>query len=119
MMFRARKELSDNNEVDPDNTFMKKEKNYVYLLASIIVLVSSALCFILDTNWPSRVNFVFRIPIYISIGHALCFTIIFGILDIANFLLSYFQSQNALNMVESQDQVYHLFYIKKTRLLPY
>lgn len=105
MLYRARKELSDNNNIDPDNTFMKKEKNQFYLLASVIVLLSSILCFFLDTKWPNRVNFVFRIPIYVTIGTALCFTIIFGILDIVNFCLSYFQSQNALNIVESQDQI--------------
>jgi uncharacterized membrane protein YfcA len=77
MFWRAVKDFGDSRETDPNQTFARKEKNFIFLLASIVVLAACILCMILDTRWPENLNYLAKMPIFIVISEALCFAIVF------------------------------------------
>ena len=105
MFFRSIKGLRESNEDSPDRTFMKEEKSYFFLLASIMVIASGCFCLFLDENWTRSFSSFLKVPIYIIVAQSLTYLITFGIIDFSNFLMGYFQSENSLSMVETQDQI--------------
>ena len=78
MFQRAYKDFRDENENDVNQTFAKNEKNRCLLVSSLIVQSACILCLLLDTKWPAKLNFIAKIPIYMIIAQAQCFTIVFG-----------------------------------------
>lgn len=105
MFFRAYQSLSEDQSTSPDQTFMKEEKTYFFLIASTIVIISGLLCLFLDESWTRNFSSFLKVPIYILVAQSLTYIITFGVIDFLNFVLSNFQSLNSLNFVETQDQI--------------
>jgi len=106
MFCRAMKGFKDNsNPTNPDQTFMGEEKSYFFMIAATAVLVAGFLCLFLDRNWTSTFPSLFKIPIYALVAQSLTYMITFGIVDFVNLILSCFQNKNALNIVETKDQI--------------
>ena len=93
--------FSTNNSIFITNS---KEKNYIRIVFSIIILLSGIFCFFLKKNWTKNYFLLSKIIIFEFLGISLCFLIIFGILDFVNFLLTFFQNENSLAFVETKDQ---------------
>lgn len=105
MFYKSLQTLRESSEKDPNQTFMKEEKAQFFFYSSFVVLAAALLSFVLDKEWVRNYNFLLKVPIYGLVAMSLTFLITFGIVDIINFLISYFQSKNASNIVESQDQI--------------
>ncbi len=90
---------------DNDQTFMREEKNNFFLLASYLVLLSGIMCFFLERNWTEGFPYLLKVPVYVIVAMSLNYLILFAIIDFVNYICSYAQSQNSLNVVESQDQI--------------
>ena len=88
-----------------DQTFMKEEKNYVFVASAACVLISGVLIFFLERNWTRNFPYLFKVPIYTVVAMSLNYLVLFSIIDFVNFICSYLQTQHSLNIVEAPDQV--------------
>ena len=102
---RQREEQSANAPVDNEQTFMREEKNMFFQYASGFVLLSGVLCLLLERNWARSFPYILKVPIYGMVAMSLNYLVLFAIIDLVNFVCSYLQSENSLNVVESNDQI--------------
>jgi len=73
---------------------------------SSLVLVSGLLCFILEKNWFVNMSAGFKVPLYSILGVAVCFALLFSIIDLINYCCGMCQSHEARPLVETETQVY-------------
>jgi len=73
MLYRAYKDY-DSSIVEIDQI----RNNKILLLSSVIVLMASFFCLLIDTSWTRKEYLVMKIYQYTIIAEALCFSIVFG-----------------------------------------
>ena len=105
MFYKSKKSMEEESEQDPNQTYMKNEKTKFFFYSSLIVIAAGVLSFVIEKEWCRNYNFLLKVPIYSIISMSLTFLLTFGIIDMINFLISNFQSENSLNVVETQDQI--------------
>ena len=67
---------------------MRPEKNKFFLIASLMVVAAGFTTFFLERDWTSSYSHFLKIPIFSIVGMSLAYTIIFGIIDLLNFIFS-------------------------------
>ena len=105
MLNRAKKEISSEQVPDPDQTFMRSEKNNFYYYSALLVILAGALCFLLASGEVTKHKSFLKICLTCIIAMAVNYTVVFGLLDILNFVVAHVQSDNSLSVVETQDQI--------------
>ena len=68
-------------------------------LASILVIVSGIICFVLESSWTHNQFYATKLLEFTIVSSSLCFVITFGLLDIVNFAMARYQSVNALKYI--------------------
>ena len=105
MIFRNRSRQGQTSMRDSDETFMHEEKNRFFEYAAWLVLFSGLLCLVLERSWAQSFPYLLKVPIYAVVAMSLNYLVLFAIIDFVNFICSYLQSENSLNVVETQDQI--------------
>lgn len=70
------------------------------------IILSGALCFVLDVRIFAGLAPWMKVPLYMTLGLAVAFALTFTIVDFLNYLVGFCQSSVAKPMVESAQQVY-------------
>jgi hypothetical protein len=72
------------------------------------VLVSGLLCFVLEKNWFINMSPGLKVPLYSILGVAVCFALLFSIIDLLNYCCGMCQANNedVKPLVETETQVY-------------
>jgi len=73
---------------------------------SSLVLVSGFLCFVLEKDWFIRMSPALKVPLYSILGVAVCFALLFSIIDLINYCCGLCQHQESKPLVETETQVY-------------
>lgn len=81
-------------------------KPCLLLTFSALVLLSGILCFILEENWFIRMSPSWKVPMYSILGVAVCFALLFSIIDLINYCSGACQGEHSKPLVESETQVY-------------
>merc|ERR1712083_784455 len=81
------------------------KKIHLSIFAGIIIL-SGALCFLLDRKMFVGLAPWLKVPLYMTLGLAVAFALTFSIVDVLNYIVGFCQSSIAKPMVESSQQVY-------------
>eukprot|EP00743_Colponemidia_sp_Colp-15_P002609 GILK01002826.1.p1 GENE.GILK01002826.1~~GILK01002826.1.p1 ORF type:complete len:244 (+),score=18.59 GILK01002826.1:61-792(+) len=90
-----------------DHQFEVSRIKKPFLLAfAIMVMLSGALCFVLEKNWFVGLSSVSKIPLYALLGISVCFALTFSIVDLLNYFMGLCQPVHVKPLVESTSQVY-------------
>merc|ERR1719265_1487912 len=81
------------------------KKMHLTIFAATIIL-SGALCFLLDRKMFVGLAPWMKVPLYMILGLSVAFALTFSIVDVLNYLLGFCQSSIAKPIVESSQQVY-------------
>uniref|UniRef100_A0A0G4HTE9 Uncharacterized protein n=1 Tax=Chromera velia CCMP2878 TaxID=1169474 RepID=A0A0G4HTE9_9ALVE len=81
------------------------KKQQLMGFAAMIVL-SGALCFLLERHWFANMSALSKVPLYTLLGVSVSFALVFSVVDLVNFVLGFAQSPLAKPLVESKAQVY-------------
>mmetsp|Transcript_24517 Transcript_24517/g.54564 ORF Transcript_24517/g.54564 Transcript_24517/m.54564 type:complete len:235 (+) Transcript_24517:233-937(+) len=84
---------------------MQMKKLHLSIFAGTIIL-SGALCFLLDRKMFVGLAPWMKVPLYMTLGLAVAFALTFSIVDVLNYILGFCQSSIAKPIVESSQQVY-------------
>jgi len=84
---------------------LQMKKMHLSIFAGTIIL-SGALCFILDRHLFVGLAPWMKVPLYMTLGLAVAFALTFSIVDVLNYALGFCQSSVAKPIVESSQQVY-------------
>merc|ERR1719183_2179848 len=84
---------------------MQMKKLHLSIFAGTII-VSGALCFLLDRRMFVGLAPWMKVPLYMTLGLAVAFALTFSIVDVLNYVLGFCQSSVAKPIVESAQQVY-------------
>jgi hypothetical protein len=71
---------------------MRPEKNKFFYFSSILVIAAGCTTFFLEKDWTQSYSHILKVPIFSIVGMSLTYTIIFGLVDFINFVISNFQS---------------------------
>lgn len=75
-----------------------------------LIILSGILCFILKRNWFVGLHSVVKVPIYTILGVSVAFALTFSLVDVVNFMFSFFQSSVSKPLVESKEQAYMVLF---------
>lgn len=90
--------------MSPDDAYSSRKPSL--LLFSLLVIVSGFVSIsLLEHRWYQRFSALEKIPVYLLLGITLNFAIIFGFIDLINYLIGIFQTNYAKTVVESQVQI--------------
>lgn len=84
---------------------LQMKKLHLSIFAGTIIL-SGALCFLLDRKMFVGLAPWMKVPLYMTLGLAVAFALTFSIVDVLNYVLGFCQSTIAKPIVESSQQVY-------------
>lgn len=84
---------------------LQMKKIHLSIFAGIIIL-SGALCFLLDRKMFVGLSPWMKVPLYMTLGLAVAFALTFSIVDVLNYIMGFCQSTVAKPIVESPQQVY-------------
>merc|ERR1719453_1974185 len=84
---------------------LQLKKMHLSIFAGTIIL-SGALCFLLDRRMFVGLAPWMKVPLYMTLGLAVAFALTFSIVDVLNYILGFCQSTIAKPVVESSQQVY-------------
>lgn len=84
---------------------LQMKKLHLSIFAGTII-VSGALCFLLDRKMFVGLAPWMKVPLYMTLGLAVAFALTFSIVDLLNYILGFCQSSVAKPIVESSQQVY-------------
>lgn len=84
---------------------LQMKKLHLSIFAGTII-VSGALCFMLDRRMFVGLAPWMKVPLYMTLGLAVAFALTFSIVDLLNYILGFCQSSVAKPIVESSQQVY-------------
>jgi len=84
---------------------MMMKKLHLSIFAGTII-ISGALCFLLDRHFFVSLTPGMKVPLYMILGLAVAFALTFSIVDVLNYLLGFCQNAVAKPIVESSQQVY-------------
>lgn len=84
---------------------LQMKKLHLSIFAGTIIL-SGALCFLLDRRMFVGLAPWMKVPLYMTLGLAVAFALTFSIVDVLNYILGFCQSSIAKPIVESSQQVY-------------
>merc|ERR1712060_10354 len=84
---------------------MVMKKMHLSIFAGTIIL-SGALCFMLDRKMFMGLQPMAKVPLYMMLGLAVAFALTFSIVDVLNYILGFCQNSVAKPIVESAQQVY-------------
>lgn len=84
---------------------LQMKKFHLSIFAGTIIL-SGALCFLLDRRMFVGLAAWMKVPLYMTLGLAVAFALTFSIVDVLNYILGFCQSSIAKPIVESSQQVY-------------
>lgn len=87
------------------NDPMQMKKLHLSIFAGTII-VSGALCFLLDRKMFVGLKPWMKVPLYMTLGLSVAFALTFSIVDVLNYVLGFCQSSIAKPIVESSQQVY-------------
>ena len=77
------------------------------LIFSALVIISGMISIsLLEHQWYRRFSPISKIPVYVLLGITLNFAIIFGFIDLINYLIGLFQTSYSKTIVESQVQIF-------------
>merc|ERR1719343_1090933 len=93
--------LSHEARSDP----LQMKKLHLSIFAGTII-VSGALCFLLDRRMFVGLAPWMKVPLYMTLGLAVAFALTFSTVDVLNYVLGFCQSSVAKPIVESAQQVY-------------
>lgn len=94
-IFRIRKPFSP----------LKQTKKNLFVILSILVILSGFTCFVLDQSWFLLLNYLYKIPIYSLLGVSISFTLCFMVIDTLNYLFTIIQNEYSKPVVSSHNQV--------------
>lgn len=76
------------------------------MVFSVLVILSGVISIsLLEHQWYKVLTPMSKIPVYILLGITLNFAIIFGFIDLVNYVIGLFQTSYAKTIVESQIQI--------------
>ncbi|CDI78101.1 hypothetical protein, conserved [Eimeria acervulina] len=75
-----------------------------------LIVFSGVLCFLLKRNWFVGLHAIFKVPLYTVLGVSVAFALTFSLVDVVNYLFSFFQSSVAKPLVESREQAYMVLF---------
>lgn len=84
---------------------IQMKKLHLSIFAGTII-VSGALCFLLDRKLFVGLAPWVKVPLYMTLGLAVAFALTFSIVDVLNYILGFCQNSVAKPIVESSQQVY-------------
>jgi hypothetical protein len=84
---------------------MQMKRLHLSIFAGTII-VSGALCFLLDRKMFVGMAPWMKVPLYMTLGLSVAFALTFSIVDVLNYVLGFCQSSIAKPIVESSQQVY-------------
>eukprot|EP00928_Gymnodinium_smaydae_P086319 TRINITY_DN7034_c1_g3_i1.p1 TRINITY_DN7034_c1_g3~~TRINITY_DN7034_c1_g3_i1.p1 ORF type:complete len:236 (+),score=53.13 TRINITY_DN7034_c1_g3_i1:151-858(+) len=84
---------------------LQLKKLHLSIFAGTIIL-SGALCFLLDRKLFVGLAPWMKVPLYMTLGLAVAFALTFSIVDVLNYIIGFCQSTVAKPIVESAQQVY-------------
>lgn len=84
---------------------LQMKKLHLSIFAGTII-VSGALCFLLDRRLFVGLAPWMKVPLYMTLGLAVAFALTFSIVDVLNYILGFCQNSVAKPIVESAQQVY-------------
>lgn len=93
-----------------EDKYSIRRKALIYFATLVIISGLISLSF-LEHKWYSTFPPLSKIPIYIILGITLNFSIIFGIIDIINYVFGVFQRNYDKTIVESQIQIMWVFLV--------
>lgn len=88
----------------PEDAYASRKPSL--LIFSLLVIVSGLISIsLLEHRWYQKFSPISKIPVYLLLGITLNFAIIFGFIDLINYLIGLFQSNYSKTIVESQVQI--------------
>ncbi|CDJ35811.1 uncharacterized protein EMH_0092460 [Eimeria mitis] len=75
-----------------------------------LIVFSGVLCFLLKRNWFVGLHPLLKVPLYTVLGVSVAFALTFSLVDVVNYLFSFFQSSVAKPLVESREQAYMVLF---------
>jgi len=81
-------------------------KPCVLITFAVLVMFSGLLCFVLERHWFVKMHYLYKVPVYSVLGVAVCFALLFSIIDLINYCCGLCQSDNSKPLVETEVQVY-------------
>lgn len=84
---------------------LQMKRLHLSIFAGTIIL-SGALCFLLDRKIFVGLAPWMKVPLYMTLGLAVAFALTFSIVDVLNYVIGFFQNSVAKPVVESSQQVF-------------
>lgn len=84
---------------------IQSRKQFITKFALMIIL-SGLLSFLLEKDLVRSMDYKLKIPIYSLVGITVCFSVVFILLDLINYLVSLLQSEYDKQVIESKLQIY-------------
>lgn len=81
-------------------------KPSLFLFSTLVLISGLVSISLLEHQWYRKFSPFSKIPVYILLGITLNFAIIFGFIDLINYLIGLFQSSYSKTIVESQIQIF-------------
>lgn len=75
-----------------------------------LIVFSGVLCFVLKRNWFVGLHSIVKVPLYTILGVSVAFALTFSLVDVVNYLFSFFQSSVSKPLVESREQAYMVLF---------
>lgn len=75
-----------------------------------LIVFSGILCFVLKRNWFVGLHPIVKVPLYTILGVSVAFALTFSLVDVVNYLFSFFQSSVSKPLVESREQAYMVLF---------
>ncbi|OEH78433.1 uncharacterized protein LOC34617344 [Cyclospora cayetanensis] len=75
-----------------------------------LIVFSGVLCFVLKRNWFVGLHAIAKVPLYTILGVSVAFALTFSLVDVVNYLFSFFQSSVSKPLVESREQAYMVLF---------
>lgn len=71
-----------------------------------LIVFSGVLCFVLKRNWFVGLHPIVKVPLYTILGVSVAFALTFSLVDVVNYIFSFFQPSVSKPLVESREQAY-------------
>merc|ERR1712217_218325 len=85
---------------------LKQVKKLHLSIFAATIIISGALCFMLDRKLFVGLTPAMKVPLYMLLGLAVAFALTFSIVDVLNYVVGFMQATIAKPVVESAQQVY-------------
>ena len=81
-------------------------KPFLLCFSALIIISGLISISLLEHEWYRKFSALSKVPVYIILGITLNFAIVFGFIDLMNYLIGLCQSSYAKTVVESQIQIF-------------